>query len=71
MAAADDASSPFIIAFPPPPGVKPNFVNPESRAYQARITIAVCSAVMLLFVGVRVYALLVITRKWAADDCKL
>lgn len=34
---------------PPPKGVTPNFVNPESTAYQVYITAGVCLVLMMVF----------------------
>ena len=46
----------FLPASPPPPGVRPNFVNPVSRAYQIYVAAGVCLPLMLLFAGMRFYA---------------
>ncbi|KAI0479232.1 hypothetical protein GGR56DRAFT_665055 [Xylariaceae sp. FL0804] len=53
---------------PPPPGREANFTNPESRAYQLVILIAVYTAVVGLLTSLRVYTRLRITRSWGADD---
>jgi hypothetical protein len=37
----------------PPPGVTPNFVNPDSTAYQVYITAGVCIPLMLFFSATR------------------
>lgn len=34
---------------PPPEGMTPNFVNPDSTAYQAYITAGRCLALMVMF----------------------
>ncbi|KAM7190410.1 hypothetical protein V8F33_009526 [Rhypophila sp. PSN 637] len=52
----------------PPPGVVPNFVNPESRAYLIRTGMGSSLAVMLLFVGLRLYTRGRLTRSFGVDD---
>ncbi|KAK8108382.1 hypothetical protein PG984_014183 [Apiospora sp. TS-2023a] len=37
----------------PPPGVTPNFVNPDSTLYQVYVTAAVCIPLMLVFASFR------------------
>lgn len=37
----------------PPPGVTPNFVNPDSTSYQVYATAAVCTPLMLVFASFR------------------
>jgi hypothetical protein len=57
-------------ASPPPPGVTPNFVNPESNGYQIIITGIVLLVLMLPFLGARLYAKYSLLRKIHYDDCK-
>lgn len=54
----------------PPPGVIPNFVNPESHAYQLTITVAVCLAFVIIAVSMRLYTKQFITKSMGWDDCK-
>lgn len=54
----------------PPPGVKSNFKDPESWAYESIATTAVCFSLMLPFFVLRIYARAVITRSLGWDDCK-
>ena len=69
-----DSISPAALALPagaPPPGVKPNLVNPESTG---PILVGVSSAfftLMTVFVFVRIYTKAFIHRKWMLDDSKL
>ena len=55
----------------PPPGTKSNFDNPQSREVDAYIGIWICFGITLLFVLLRLYVKLIITHKWAWDDCEL
>lgn len=38
----------------PPPGVEPNFVNPNSIAYQVYVTAGVCLPLILVFALMRI-----------------
>ncbi|MCJ1465350.1 hypothetical protein MMC07_003968 [Pseudocyphellaria aurata] len=53
---------------PPPPGVIPNFVNPESRAYETIITVTICLAFMMPFFLLRIYSRVFVTRSVGWDD---
>ena len=55
-------------ALPPPPGVTPNFVDPESQANLFVSVTAVCIALMLPIVIMRLYSRVCITRSFAIDD---
>ena len=55
-------------ALAPPPGVIPNFINPESQADVFTITSSVFLAMMLSVFLMRMYANLLIKRKIRADD---
>ncbi|CAG8952740.1 hypothetical protein HYFRA_00008984 [Hymenoscyphus fraxineus] len=57
-----------IPALPPPKGVTSNFVNPESRATEARAAIYLCLSLMVISVLLRVYARLRVSRSFGADD---
>lgn len=59
-----------IPSAPPPPGVIPNFVNPETNAAMTTIVISILLPLMLAFVLLRVYACFRISHKWAKSDCK-
>ena len=37
----------------PPPGVKANFINPESNAYQVYVVSAICIMLICIFAGIR------------------
>ena len=54
---------------PPPPGVTPNFVNPESRTDQIYVISAVWLAFMILMMMVRMYAKFFVLRSRTWDDC--
>lgn len=57
-----------IPASTPPPGVIPNFVNPESNSYKIHIASAICLPSMLLFVALRLYAKLFLNKQKTFDD---
>ena len=57
-----------IPAMPPPPGEIPDFVNPESRAYGTVIALATITAVMLVFVLLRIYSKLFVVKNFGLDD---
>jgi hypothetical protein len=65
MASAEETG-----ALPAPPGVTPNFDNPESRAYQAIIASVVCPVIALVFLLLRLYTKRYIICKLHMDDCK-
>ena len=59
-----------IPAVPPPLGVTPNFINPESRT---RLTVILCSAIlvpMLALVALRIYSKVVIAHSFGLEDCE-
>jgi hypothetical protein len=57
-------------AFPPPPGVTPNFENPARIDYDIySINIAMCLTGTFVL-GLRMYTRGVILRTVAIDDCK-
>ena len=53
---------------PPPPGVVPSQLNPQTQGYVMITTCSVFLAIMIVFVSVRVYAKLWIIRKVTWDD---
>lgn len=68
-----DLTNPALAKYPlalPPPGVIPNFVNPESHAYQLIITVAVCLSLVVVAVFMRLYTKQFITHSMGWDDCK-
>lgn len=52
----------------PPPGIKANFQNPESRASWIYIAAAVCLPLIILFASLRFYAKLYLTKARTWDD---
>lgn len=54
-----------------PPGIIPNFVNPESRGPVSVIACTIAMVLMMSFVLVRFYAKLAVIRKWNWDDCSI
>ena len=66
---AASPSDPDLPFFPPPPGITPNLVNPEteaSRFVAACVTVWVISSLLL---ATRIWTRAVILRKIAAEDC--
>lgn len=54
----------------PPPGVVPNFVDPESKAYLLTITVAVTVTVSTIFVLIRAFTKKFINKNgFGLDDC--
>lgn len=59
-----------VPAIDPPPGVIPNFVNPESRM-QGLIVTAICFTVIAgICVCLRMYTRMFLTRSVGWDDCE-
>ena len=56
-------------ALPPPPGVEPNFDNPEDRKPMAIALIALVLVLMLSFVSLRVCARTKLKTPYGWDDC--
>lgn len=54
-----------------PPGVIPNFDHPQSRVIDLRVGFPLCLGIALVFVILRLYVKLAITRMWGCDDCEL
>ncbi len=55
---------------PPPPGVIPNFNNPESVYGRVMTAELITLGIALPFVLMRIYTRLFITRAVGWDDCK-
>ena len=65
------ASTNITGTLPPPLGVTPNFVNPQSIGYRLIIVAAICPAITLTFLSLRIYTKRWILRQFLLDDCKL
>ncbi|KAL9041315.1 MAG: hypothetical protein Q9180_001356 [Flavoplaca navasiana] len=52
----------------PPPGVEQNFVNPESTANTAIAVTVLFTVIMFVFVCMRMYTKLFVSRAWGWDD---
>ena len=61
----DPANTP---ALDPPPGVKPNFIDPVSQANIFIITSSIFLALMVTIFSLRLYVNLWIKRSFGADD---
>ena len=57
--------------FPAPYGLNQNYEHPVSQAKVLVVINAVCIALMLLFVGIRIYTKHYILRSVGWDDCEL
>lgn len=57
-------------AAPPPPGVTPNFVNPESIAWQLILASCLGPALAIPIVAVRFYTAARILKQYHLDDCE-
>ena len=55
---------------PPPKGIVPNLVNPESRDNQVYIISGVFMGLMLVFLALRIYAKIGIQKARGWDDCE-
>lgn len=55
----------------PPPGKETNFINPETFKTQAEISMNLCMAVAAVFIILRLYAKISITKMYGWDDGKL
>lgn len=55
---------------PPPPGVTPNFVNPESVTGQAHVVFVMCLVFSTLFVFLRMYTKLILLKSHGWEDCE-
>lgn len=55
---------------PPPPGVMPNFNQPESIGYKILITTTTCVPLSLFVLLLRLYTRRFIVRAMGAEDCK-
>ena len=55
-------------ALPPPPGVTPNFINPQSRALMVIVTSVLCLVLIILISLMRFYTNLWIKKSLKADD---
>ena len=55
----------------PPPGVISNFDHPQSRAIVEYVGVSICLGFALIFVLLRIYVKLAVTRAWGWDDGEL
>ena len=54
----------------PPPGVRPNFDNPESNSQTFFVVTSILLVIATLLTANRVYAKTCIIRKYTTDDCR-
>lgn len=55
---------------PSPPGVAPNFIDPESQAQTNLVLLTLFLTLTTLFIIMRIYTRMFITRWLSLDDCK-
>lgn len=60
----------IVPAKPPPPGVKSNFINPQSRQPEMIAINAILLTIATLFLLMRLWTRSFITRSIGWDDCK-
>lgn len=68
MAATDEVDYPGML--PPPPGVIPNFTNPDSMAWRLIVASVLCPVFAILLCLLRLYTARFIVRKIYRDDCE-
>ena len=54
--------------FPPPPGVMPNYVNPDNRAYMVYAAIGATLPLAIIVCSLRLYTSKHIVGRWHVDD---
>lgn len=52
----------------PPPGILPDFEHGETREVEAYIGMGICIGIAFIFMVLRFYVKLCITRLWGWDD---
>jgi len=52
----------------PPPGVIPNFTDPETRVSRIDVSAAVCLPLIIIFASTRLYAKAIIVKRRSWDD---
>lgn len=58
-------------AIPPPPGVTPNFENPEDVLYTINLVSQILSMVIItVFLALRVYVKMRVAPPFLLDDCE-
>lgn len=60
---------PFLGLGPPPPGVTPNFANPESIFTRVLTSHLVTLSLACIFILMRVWTRVIVTRAVGWDDC--
>lgn len=55
----------------PPPGVKPNLVNPPNQRISGQAAILVCGIVASIALFMRIYTRIFVIRKTNMSDCKI
>jgi hypothetical protein len=57
-------------ALRPPPGVQPNFIDPENQNSLGYALIIICAAVSTAMTGIRLYAKLTSLKRLGIEDCE-
>ncbi len=70
MLSLRQASLQTATVLPPPPGVRPNFVDPPSYETAIIALESVFLTLTLVAVGVRIFVRSQVTKIWGWDDCE-
>ena len=62
--------TPSLGGLPPPPGVIPNFINPESQRSQLVAIIGICLFLTSFFVCIRLYTVFRVLKSHGWADCE-
>jgi hypothetical protein len=65
-----NSTAAIVGAWPPPAGVTPNFINPESIGYRVILAALLCPAIALIFTLLRLYTKRFLIKHLHIDDCK-
>jgi len=65
-----NSTTDIIGALPPPPGVTPNFVDPDYNGLQIIISGIIFSILAISFLVARMYAKYYLLKQFNYDDCK-
>jgi hypothetical protein len=65
-----NSSDSGVGAIPAPPGVTPNFTNPESRAWEIILAAFLSAAIAIAIYLARAYTSFFIIKRWYLDDGK-
>lgn len=70
MMSSQTSSTAQIGGLPPPPGVTPNFVNPENHTAQGHAVFIMCLVLSTIFVVLRTYTRFILLKSHGWEDCE-